>query len=293
VVPAPAFRARLGPALPRALPSRCPPEPTSLPLLSLSPGGPLAQAWHGPTLADEALDFGPLALLAPLRRRLDSAATIDRPLPPDPPLAFSHGPVLSLLLAARLGQPTALVNGPAWARRTGAELLGDLPAEVRNDDRLGRALDAFFSQGHAILPAVAAQALPRAERPRDRRHFDPTPRAFSGAYEASAPRPPDTPWPPGAASADVPPAHLTHGYGAAAKLSQVGVTAVGDELGAVPLRAQCLDGPSNGPTAIRPQGDWLWEAGLLRPGTLLLSDRGPGALEPLARLHRHGCPVLC
>src|SRR5215210_3191310 len=162
----------------------------------------MADAWHGPTLTNETLDFGPLALIAPLLQRLDIAPIIDLHLPPDPQLAYSHGRVLGLLLAARLCQPTALINVPAWAQRTGADLLWDIPAESLNDDRLGRALDAFFRQRHSILTAVA----------------------------------------------EVPPAHITHGHGDDAKLIQVGVTSVVDELGAVPLLSQCLDGQSNGHT---------------------------------------------
>src|SRR6185295_3953841 len=122
-------------------------------------GGVMAPAWHGPTLADHTLDFGPLALIAPLLQRLDIADIIDAHLPPDPQLAFSHGRVLSLLLAARLCQPTALIN---------------IPAESLNDDRLGRALDAFFTQRHSILTAVAAQAIHLADLPLDCLHFDPT-----------------------------------------------------------------------------------------------------------------------
>jgi len=91
----------------------------------------------------------------------------------------------------------------------------------------------------------------------------------------------------------VPPAHLTHGYGDDAKLIQVGVTSVVDDLGAVPILSQCLDGNHNGHTAIRQQCDWLLAADLLRPGTLLISDRGTFSVEHVARLHRHGCPVLC
>jgi len=252
----------------------------------------MAQAWHGPTLTDDTRHLGPLALIAPLLQQLDVAAIIDRHLPPDPQLVFSHGHILSLLLAARLCQPTALINVPAWAADTGADLLWDLPAESLNDDRLGRALDAFFTQRHSILTAVAAQALHLADLPRDRLHFDPTHLLFYGAYETSQPRPSPLSWPP-AAGADVPPAHLTHGYGDDAKLLQVGVTSVVDELGAVPLLSQCLDGNANGHTAIRQQSDWLRAAGLLRPGTLLISDRGTCSVEHLARLHRHGCPVLC
>jgi hypothetical protein len=252
----------------------------------------MAPAWHGPTLSDDTRRFGPLALIAPLLQRLDVAAIIDRHLPPDPQLEFSHGRVLSLLLAARLCQPTALINVPTWAADTGADLLWDIPAHSLNDDRLGRALDAFFTQRHSILTSVAAQALCLAELPRGRLHFDPTHLLFYGAYETSQPRPPELPWPPTAA-ADVPPAHITHGYGDDAKLLQVGVTSVADDLGAVPLLSQCLDGNANGHTAIRQQSEWLLAEGLLRPGTLLISDRGTFSVEHLARLHRHGCPVLC
>lgn len=252
----------------------------------------MADAWHGPTLSDETLAFGPLALIAPLLQRLDLAAIIDRHLPPDPQLAFSHGRVLSLLLAARLCQPTALINIPAWAERTGADLLWDIPAESLNDDRLGRALDAFFTQRHSILTAVAAQAIHLADLPLDCLHFDPTHLVFYGAYESSGPRPPTTPWPPTPGDT-IPPAHITHGYGDDAKLIQVGVTSVVDELGAVPLLSQCLDGNQNGHTAIRQQCDWLLAEGLLRPGTLMISDRGTFSAEHVARLHRRGCPVLC
>lgn len=252
----------------------------------------MADAWHGPTLNDQTLAFGPLALIGPLLERLDIAPIIDRHLPPDPQLAFSHGRVLSLLLAARLCQPTALVNIPAWAERTGADLLWDLPADALNDDRLGRALDAFFTQRHSIQTSVAAQAIHLAELSLDRLHFDPTHLVFAGAYDRSQPGHQDTVWPP-TDSGSVLPAHITHGYGDDAKLIQVGVTSVVDELGAVPLLAQCLDGNHNGHTAIRQQCDWLRAAGLLRPGRLMISDRGTFSVEHVARLHRHDCQVLC
>jgi transposase len=252
----------------------------------------MADTWHGPTLNDDTLNFGPLALIAPLLQRLDIASIIDQHLPPDPQLAYSHGRILSLFLAARLCQPTALINVPAWAERTGADILWDIPAESLNDDRLGRALDAFFTQRHSIQTAVAAQAIHLGELPRDRLHFDPTHIFFQGAYESSQPRPETTPWPP-TGSSDIPPAHITHGYGADDRLIQVGITAVVDELGVVPLVGQCLDGNQNGHTAIRQQCDWLRAEGLLRPGTLMISDRGTFSVEHVARLNRHGCPVLC
>jgi hypothetical protein len=60
--------------------------------------------WHGAARPEEVVNLGPLALIQPLLDQLDIAGIIDRHLPPDPQLEFSHGQVLSLLLAARLCQ---------------------------------------------------------------------------------------------------------------------------------------------------------------------------------------------
>jgi hypothetical protein len=101
-----------------------------------------------------ACNLGPLAVVAPLLEQMDVAAIIDRHLPPDPQLEFSHGQVLRLLLGARLCHPLALINVPGWAEESGAEYLWGIPADKLNDDRLGRALDAFFTQRHSILASV-------------------------------------------------------------------------------------------------------------------------------------------
>ena len=58
-----------------------------------------------------------------------------------------------MLLAARLSHPLALVNVPRWAEESGAEYLWGIPAEKLNDDRLGRSLDALFTQRHSVLAA--------------------------------------------------------------------------------------------------------------------------------------------
>jgi len=251
----------------------------------------MALAFRDVPVTHETRAFGTLALLIPLLQRFGIAEIIDRHLPPDPHLHFSHGRVLSLLLAARLSQPTALVNIASWAADTGADLLWYIPASSLNDDRLGRALDAFFTQRHSIQASVAAHTLQLAELSAQRLHFDPTHLSFYGAYQTSQPRPATTSWPPG--TADVPAAHITHGYAAEEKLIQVGVTSVVDHLGAVPILSQCLAGNQNGHTAIRPQCDWLFDQGLLSRGALLISDRGTYSVEHVARLYRHGCHTLC
>jgi hypothetical protein len=251
----------------------------------------MALAFRDVPVAHETRAFGVLALLIPLLQRFRIADIIDRHLPPDPQLHFSHGRVLSLLLAARLSQPTALVNVASWAADTGADVLWDIPAARLNDDRLGRALDAFFTARHAIQASIAAHALQLAELSGQRLHFDPTHVIFYGAYASSQPRPGTTPWPPGDAA--VPAAHITHGYGADEKLINVGVTSVVDDLGAVPLISHCLDGNQNNHTAIQQNCDWLFDQGLLTRGDLLISDRGTYSVEHVARLHRHGCHALC
>jgi len=138
------------------------------------------------------------ALITPLLQRLEVATLIDRHLPPDPQLAFSHGRILSLLLATRLCQPTALINippGPNAPAPTSSGMSPPKPSTMT----LGRALDAFFEQRHSILTSVAAQTIALAELSLDHLHFDPTHLIFQGAYASSQPRPETLAWPPTAA----------------------------------------------------------------------------------------------
>ena len=117
-----------------------------------------AFTWRGAATAQHVVNAGPLALIHPLLDKLDVEAIIDRHLPPDPQHEYSHGQVLTVLLAARLCQPTALVHVAGWAEKTGADIFANIPADKLNDDRLGRALDAFFDHRHSVLASAAAWA---------------------------------------------------------------------------------------------------------------------------------------
>jgi hypothetical protein len=157
-------------------------------------------SWSGTVLHRAACNLGPLAVVAPLLEQMDVAAIIDRHLPPDPQLEFSHGQVLRMLLGARLSQPLALVNVAGWAEESGAEYLWGIPADKLNDDRLGRSLDAFFTQRHSILAHVAAHVVHTFRLPMNRLHYDTTHLLLWGAYDGSArlrgPRRQDDPrWP--------------------------------------------------------------------------------------------------
>jgi transposase len=254
----------------------------------------VAFTWLGTAATPNVVNAGPLALIEPLLDKLDIEAIIDRHLPPDPQLEFSHGQVLRVLLAARLCQPTALVNVAGWAQMTGADIFANIPAEKLNDDRLGRALDAFFEQRHSILGSVTAQALNLTGLPLTRLHFDTTDLVFSGAYEASKPRPDRTQTSPFIGDRLLDPAHICHGYTSDRKMIQAGQLAIVDELGALPVLGHCLDGNRNGHPAIH-ETFQLAQHHLPMPKSdvLMVSDRGTCSVEHIARLHRHGHAALC
>jgi transposase len=249
--------------------------------------------WHGATQATaKVVNLGPLALIQPLLQQLDIAAIIDRHLPPDPQQEFSHGQVLSLLLAARLAQPTALVNVADWAEHNGACLLWNIPADKLNDDRLGRALDAFFEQRHSILASVTAQALHLTGLPLERLHFDTTHLIFHGAYQDSQARP-AVPLADLRGDEQLPPAHIGHGYVCPERVLQVGLSAVVDAQGALPVFGQCLDGQRNGRPAVRQQFELLQQHLPLPESLLLVSDRGTYSAAHVHHLANAGYHALC
>jgi len=253
----------------------------------------VAFTWRGAPAMQDVVNPGPLALIEPLLDRLDIEAIIDRHLSPDPQLEYSHGQVLRLLLAARLCHPTALVNVAAWAKKSGADIFANIPTDKLNDDRLGRALDAFFDQRHSILGSITAQALQVTGSSLNRLHFDPTNVVLCGAYESSTPRPDWEEALPFTGNQLLPPAHLCHGYSADRKMIQFGQLAVVDDYGALPVLVHCLDGNQNGHPAIREAFQLAQQHLSLPSDVLMISDRGTCSLDHLARLHRAGYAALC
>jgi len=248
--------------------------------------------WSGSVLHRASCNLGPLAVVAPLLEQMDVAGIIDRHLPPDPQLEFSYGQVLRLLLGARLSQPLALVNVARWAEESGAEYLWGIPADKLNDDRLGRALDAFFTQRHSILASVAAHVIDTYHLPVNRLHYDTTHLLICGSYDGSTPIPDRLPLPPTTRSVDFPPAHITHGYATNAKMIHAGLCSVVDDLGAVPIFGHTLSGNRNGKTGIAQQFELLQN--YLGPEPLLMiSDRGTYSPAHVVRLHRAGHATLC
>lgn len=250
-------------------------------------------SWSGSVLQQGTCNLGPLAVVAPLLEQMDVAAIMDRHLPPDPQLEFSHGQVLRMLLGARLSQPLALVNVARWVEESGAQYLWGIPADKLNDDRLGRSLDAFFTQRHSILASVAAHVIHTFRLPMNRLHYDTTHLLFCGAYDGSRSIPNDLSLPPATSSANFPPAQIAHGYAASdAKMIHAGLCSVVDDLGAVPIFGHTLSGNHNGKTGVAQQLQLLQD--YLRPEPfLMISDRGTYSAAHVARLQRAGHHALC
>lgn len=238
------------------------------------------------------VNFGSLALLVPLLRKLNVADIIDRHLPTDPQAEFSHGQVLSVLLAARVHHPTALVNIAEWAAEHGVEFLCGMPADKLNDDRIGRSLDAFFEQRFSIISEITYEVLRLTKLDLQSCHFDPTHLILYGTYEKSQPRP-ETPIEQLLEQLKSSPAHITRGYQSKYKLLQLGLTSVVDDLGAVPIFGHLYDGNRNGHTGVKEQYHLLRSCLHLPAHHLFVSDRGTCSAEHLGTLLAHSHYGLC
>ena len=144
--------------------------------------------WYGSQTDVETATFGALAVIEPMIQKINLAGIINQHLPADPQAEFDHGAILSMLAAARLYSPVALSNVGEWAEQSGADTLWNIPAEKLNDDRLGRSLDAFFTQRHSILASLALHVAAEFKIPLNRLHYDPTHILFTGAYAAAEAR---------------------------------------------------------------------------------------------------------
>jgi transposase len=252
--------------------------------------------WYGNQSNCETCRFGSLAVIFPLIQRMNVVSIINRHLPADPQADFDYGTTLSLLMAARLYSPVALSNVAKWAKDTGADILWGMPPEKINDDRLGRALDAFFRQRYSILANLALHVSHEFNVPLNELHYDPTHVLFEGEYEAAEPR-------EGVidrsgeeevirSNDQLSPAHITKGRAMddapkGSLMIHVGLCTHVDENGPLPLFGHTVDGNQNGRKAVDEQLALLRKH--LKPAKLtLISDRGTFSVGHLLRLRAAG-----
>ena len=131
-------------------------------------------------------DVGPLVLVAHYLRRLGLVGVVDAATPMRGRSLLTHGEVVAALVANRLTSPAPLYDVAGWAGAAAvAELLG-VPAVLLNDDRLGRALDAFAPVAEDVRGRALLASLERFDVDASRLHLDLTTVRVAGAYPDSA-----------------------------------------------------------------------------------------------------------
>jgi hypothetical protein len=131
-------------------------------------------------------DIGALLLAAHFLVELGVVATVDGSLPRSARSRLSVGEVVAALVASRLCSPSPLYDVAGWASGAAVHELLGVPAALLNDDRLGRALEAFAVYAEGVRGAVAARAIERFGVDAGRLHVDLTTVRVAGAYEHSA-----------------------------------------------------------------------------------------------------------
>jgi transposase len=248
----------------------------------------MALTWYGNQSSAEGCNLGPLALIYPMLERMKVAEIIDRHIPADPQAEYSYGTVLSLLAAARLYSPVALLGVADWAADSGADILWNIPTEKLNDDRLARALEAFFPQRHSILANVALHVAREFDIPLSEIHYDPTHILFHGACKLAQPRVGVLEGGQVRSDAQLSPAHITKGRGTddapdGALMIHTGLNTFVDEFGPLPFFAHTVDGNQNGHTAVA-ENLALMRKHLPFQQITMISDRGTFSAGHLLRL---------
>ena len=139
-----------------------------------------------PPLAGTRREVGALLLAWHFLRELDVVGVIDGSLPRSARSELSVGEVCAALIASRLCSPSPLYDIAGWASGAAVHELLGIPPALLNDDRLGRALEAFAVYAEHVRGWLAARAIERFGTDAGRLHVDLTTVRVAGAYEDSA-----------------------------------------------------------------------------------------------------------
>lgn len=131
-------------------------------------------------------EVGPLLLVKHALERLDLVRIIDRQTPQRGRAELTTGEVIAALVANRLCAPAPLYDIAAWGSGSALQELLGVPGMLLNDDRLGRALEAFAPVAETVRGEVALAAIEAFGADAARLHLDLTTLRFAGAYEASS-----------------------------------------------------------------------------------------------------------
>jgi len=138
------------------------------------------RAVYGAASTEQTL--GALPVVAGFCRRLDIAAIIDRAAPVREVARASHGQIIEALIANRLTSPTPMVHVQAWAQRFAVQAVLGVAADVLNDDRIARALDALADVLDEVTGSVGAAAIGAFGLDVSQLHWDMTSISLFGQY---------------------------------------------------------------------------------------------------------------
>ncbi len=228
-----------------------------------------------------ARNLGPLVLVNPILEQMGIRRSVNAHCVADPRREISVGDVIHALVANRLCSPEPLMHVGQWAHSSGAEFILGTPADILNDDRLARGLDAIFPQRWDILADVALRSAERFDISLSKLHYDPTSFHFTGEYDDQSPSPSLLP--------EQKPFKIEVGRharpGNDSKEAQVGVDLANDGKGPVPVFYHSADGSANGHTAVAKNLQHLLK--YLKPKKLLIiTDRGCFSAEYAVRTVR-------
>jgi len=130
-------------------------------------------------------EVGPLLLVAHYLRRLGLVELIDAAAPMRGKSLLTHGEVITALVANRLSAPAPLYDVSGWAGQAAIAELLNVPAGLLNDDRLGRALEAFCPVAEDLRGRLLLTTLDTFDVDVSRLHLDLTTIRFAGAFPDS------------------------------------------------------------------------------------------------------------
>jgi hypothetical protein len=132
-------------------------------------------------------EVGTLLLVQHYLDKLELTNLVDQAVPMRGRAFLTHGEVIAALVANRLSAPSPLYDVAGWASSSALAELLRTPAELLNDDRLGRALEAFAPVAEQVRSSAALVAIRKFDVvDATRLHLDLTTVRFAGAYEHSS-----------------------------------------------------------------------------------------------------------
>jgi hypothetical protein len=211
-------------------------------------------------------EVGPLLLIQHVMERLGLVELIDCHVPQRGRAELTTGEVVAALIANRLCAPAPLYDIAAWGGNAALHEVLGVPGMLLNDDRLGRALEAFAPMAESVRGSAALAAVEAFGADAARLHVDLTTLRVAGAYRDSE--------------------LVAKGWGSDRRVvRQVQMLQATNPEG-IPLYARSHPGDAAELTCIGAALERL--ATLLGPGVLICADSALGHFKNLCAAHRAG-----